>query len=426
MTIPTPIDPHRDIQLFPEVPKHDPGPRWQVRFWAVFGGQALSLIGSALTQFVLLWWITDTTASVSVLATAGMAALLPQAVLSPLGGIFADRYNRRLLMMLADVISALCMLVLITLFLTHNVELWHVYLMMTIRSAMQAFQAPAAAASVAMLVPEGFLVRAIGLSQAMQSITLVVAAPLGALTVNMMPIGWALSIDIATVGLGVMPLLIFRIPQAFAQHKRPPNLWREFKEGVTQVNRTSGLLQLYALLGVTALAVMPTFTLVPLLVKNHFGGGIAQVALMEGLSGIGMVMGGLLVAAMAPRKPILWILLGFTISCLSLALTALAPARLFGVAVTWWVISGISFVFANAPLTALLQVIVPNHMQGRVLSLMNMLLGLAAPLGLMVVTPLGEIVGVQGVFVIAGLLGALFSLTGFLSPSLLNLGRFAR
>ncbi|MGD7412831.1 MFS transporter, partial [Ralstonia pseudosolanacearum] len=70
----------------------NPGPRWRARFWAIFGGQALSLIGSALTQFVLLWWITDTTGSVSALATAGLAALLPQAVLSPLGGTFADRY----------------------------------------------------------------------------------------------------------------------------------------------------------------------------------------------------------------------------------------------------------------------------------------------------------------------------------------------
>jgi len=67
---------------------------------------------------VLLWWITDTTGSVSALATAGMAALLPQAVLGPFGGVLADRYNRRILMIAADSISALCMLVLIALFLT--------------------------------------------------------------------------------------------------------------------------------------------------------------------------------------------------------------------------------------------------------------------------------------------------------------------
>ena len=108
----------------------DPGPNWRLRFWTIFFGQTLSLVGSALTQFVLLWWITDTAGSVSALATAGLAALLPQALLSPLGGTFADRYSRRVLMIAADAISALCMLVLIALFLTGRIELWHVYSMM--------------------------------------------------------------------------------------------------------------------------------------------------------------------------------------------------------------------------------------------------------------------------------------------------------
>ena len=87
----------------------DPGPNWQLRFWSVFGGQASSLIGSALTQFVLLWWITDTTGSVAALSLAGLFALLPQALLGPLGGTLADRYDRRLLMIGADLISAACM-----------------------------------------------------------------------------------------------------------------------------------------------------------------------------------------------------------------------------------------------------------------------------------------------------------------------------
>ena len=95
----------------------DPGAGWEWRFWVIFGGQAASLIGSAMTQFVLIWWITDTTGSVSALALAGLVALLPQALLGPLGGTLADRYSRRLIMIVADLISALCMLVLIALFL---------------------------------------------------------------------------------------------------------------------------------------------------------------------------------------------------------------------------------------------------------------------------------------------------------------------
>lgn len=399
------------------------GAPWRWRFWAVFGGQGLSLVGSALTQFVLLWWITDTTGSVSSLATAGLAALLPQALLSPLGGILVDRYSRRLIMVVADLISAVCMLVLIGLFLTDRIELWHLYTMMAIRSAMQAFQAPAASASVAMLVPKDFLVRASGLNQSLQSMTLVAAAPLGALAISVMPIGWALAIDVTTALLGVAPLLFFRIPQAVALDGGKKGLWLEFREGVDLVWHTPGLKQLYAVLAAVVLAIMPTFTLVPLLVKEHFGGAAPQVALLEGLSGLAMLAGGLLVAAMAPRKQIPWILGGFAVSCAAMALTAMVPGNLFGIAVAWWAISGMAFVFGNAPLTALLQTTVPNHLQGRVLSLLTTIMRLAAPVGLALVSPLGEWIGVRGVFVAAGVAGAVACLVGFLSSSLRSLNR---
>lgn len=423
MNSPSPIDPHREIPLPLDVPRHDPGPRWRLRFWTIFIGQALSLSGSALTQFVLLWWITDTTGSVSALAIAGMAVLLPQALLSPLGGVFADRYSRRRLMIVADAISALCMVLLVILFLTARIELWHAWAMMGVRSAMQAFQTPAAAASTYMLVPESFLLRAAGLNQSLQSMTVVAAAPLGALAISIMPIGWALAIDVFTAVCGIVPLLCFGIPQVICRGETGQGLRRELKEGVDVIRNTAGLGQLFVLLAATVMVVMPAFTLLPMLVKHHFGGGAVQLALMEGLSGIGMVLGGITIVAIAPRWPIFWILLSFAGSCLAIALTALAPTNLFDVAVVWWVISGICFVFGNAPLTALLQTIVPNRLQGRVLSILNALMGLAAPVGLLILTPLGDMFGVRSVFVITGVLGTLVSMAGFLSPALLALKR---
>ncbi|WP_455289991.1 MFS transporter [Cupriavidus necator] len=401
---------------------YDPGQGWQLRFWAVFSGQALSLVGSALTQFVLLWWITDTTGSVAALATAGMAALLPQALLSPLGGVFADRYSRRFLMIAADTFSALCMLALIALFLIGGIELWHVYAMMFVRSAMQAFQAPAATASMAMLVPRDFLPRSAGLDQTLQSLTFVAAAPLGALAISVMPLGWALGIDIATVLLGIVPLLIFCIPQmrADTSHKAG-GILTEFREGVQLVWSNPGLRHLYGLLGAVLLVIAPSFVLVPLLVKAHFAGGAPQVALVEGLEGVGMIAGGMVAAAVAPRRQMPWILWGFAVSCFALALTGLTPGDLFGAAVACWMVSAVAFTLGNAPLTALLQTTIPNHLQGRVLSLSSMVMGLSAPVGLALAMPLGELIGIRWLFVLVGVLGGLVSLAGFMSPVLLRL-----
>lgn len=400
-----------------------PGDPWKLRYGLIFAGQSLSLLGSALTQFVLLWWITDTTGDISALATAGIAALLPQAILAPLGGTLADRYSRRLLMICADVISALCMAVLIALFLSDSIALWQVYTMLMIRSAMQAFQAPASGASVAMLVPPGFLPRAAGMSQTVQALMIVAAAPLGALAISILPLGWALAIDVGTALLGIVPLLLYRVPQPRVAQADRQGLWREFRDGLAVVTSSPGLLRLYLLLGAVVLVIMPAFTLVPLLVKEYFGGGAPQVGLMEAMAGVGMIAGGLFVTALAPRHGMPWILLGFAASCATLALTALAPPTLFGVAVFWWAVSGAAFIAGNTPLTTLLQSTIPNHLQGRVLALLNMVMAMAAPVGLAIAAPLGEAVGIRWLFVAMGVAGTLVSLCGFLSPALRKLDR---
>lgn len=287
---------------------------------------------------------------------------------------------------------------------------------------MQAFQTPAATASMAMLVPRDFLPREAGLNQSLQSFTVVAAAPLGALAISVMPMGWALGIEVGTALLGIVPLLVFRIPQLRAAGARGiGGIRAEFREGLTMVWGHPGLRRLYGLLGAVMLVIMPSFALLPLLVKLHFNGGAPQVAQMEGLAGIGMVVGGMVVAVLAPRHQVPWILWGFAASCLALALTGLVPGRLFGVAVAWWVLSGFTFILGNAPLTALLQTTIPNQLQGRALSLLAMVMGLAAPVGLALATPLGEWIGIRWLFVLMGVAGTLVSLAGFLSPPLRKL-----
>ncbi len=396
----------------------DPGPGWQWRFWSIFAGQSLSMIGSALTQFVLIWWITDTTGDLGALATAGLVALLPQALLGPIGGTFADRYSRRMLMIVADGVSALCIVILIALFLGGHVALWHIYTAMFVRSAAAAFQMPASAASVAMLVPPAFLSRAAGLEQTLMGIVTVAAAPLGALAIAVMPVGMALWIDVATAVLGIVPLLIFAVPQHPKGPDQANGVWAEFREGVGLVWRDPRLRRIYALLTAVVLVIMPTFTLLPLLVKDHFGGGAQQVALLESVGGAGMILGGMVVAAIVPRRLVSWVLWGFTLSCVTMMLTALVPPTLFWLAAIFWALSGLAFILGDAPFTALIQSTVPNQMQGRVLALLGTLMGLAAPIGLLAAAPLGQWIGVRWLFVLTGGLGTLVCLLAFLSTTL--------
>lgn len=392
--------------------------RWAARFWTVFTGQALSMLGSALTQFVLIWWITVKTGSVAELGIAGMAALLPQALLGPIGGVFADRHNRQLIMILSDMVSMTCMVALIVLFTLNRVEIWHVYVMMFIRSAMQAFQQPALTASVSMLVPREFLSRAAGLNQTVAGLITIGAAPLGALALNLMPIGWALYIDAITAVFAIGPLLFLVIPQAMANRAQRRSIWHEFRAGIDVVWQSHTMRHLYALITVAVLVIMPMPVLLPLLVKDYFHGGPSELATMQSLLGVGMIIGGIIITAIAPRRQVPWVLSGFALSCLCIALAAWTPAGQFWMATVFWTVSAAFSSIGNATFMGFLQRTIPNELQGRAISLLTSLMGLASPVGLAVATPLGEAIGVRWLFVALGLAGTTILLAGFLSHPL--------
>ncbi|GAB4124139.1 MAG: MFS transporter [Roseiflexaceae bacterium] len=398
------------------------GQPWRLRFWSIWLGQALSLVGSALTQFVLIWWITLNTNSASALAIAGVMALLPQALLGPLGGTLADRWSRRIIMIVADTISAICMLVLVWLFQSNQVEIWHLYTMMFIRSSMQAFQAPAAAASTAMLVPNDWLGRVAGMNQVLQGVMTIAAAPLGALLLAFLPFQGALLVDIGTALLGIVPLFFFAIPQPTREDRHESGLWSDFVQGARVVTNNRGLLMLYGLVTLVVLTIMPTFTLTPLLVKDYFGGGVNEVAFMEGLAGIGIIAGGVLIASIPIfKRRIVTLLVSYAVSCAAVAVTALTPSSMLWLAAIWWGLSGVTFSTGQAPMMAIIQSQVPNQLQGRVIALLSTVMGLAAPVGLGLSALLGEWIGVRGVFIAGGFASAAICLLGFASPSLLKI-----
>lgn len=396
--------------------------RWKPRFFILWTGQSLSLIGSALTQFMLIWWITDTTGSASALAISGIMALLPQAIFGPIGGILADRWNRRLIMIITDSITALCIVVLSILFATEIVEVWHIYVLLFIRSTMQAFQNPATIATTSMIVPPTWLSRVAGMNQTVQGIMSIAAAPLGALILGFVPLQTALLIDVVTALMAVIPLLFFVIPQIKRTDTHQVTFWQDFKEGLHFVVGNRGLLWLYGLTTLMVAVILPAIILTPLLVRNEFGGGINEVALTEGVAGLGMLLGGIAISVIAmPRRQIPFILIMYALSCITVAIMGIAPSDFFIVALVSWFISGATYTMGNAPVIGLFQKIVPNQILGRAMSLFSTLIGIASPIGLALAAPLGELLGVRAVLIIGGVLSTVVCLAGFFSPALMKI-----
>jgi DHA3 family macrolide efflux protein-like MFS transporter len=133
--------------------------KWALPFFTIWTGQALSLLGSRVAQFAIVWWLTEMTGSATVLATASMVAFIPEVFLAPIAGTYVDRWNRRVVMIVADSIIALASLWLAVMFWMGAAQIWHIYVLMLIRSIGGSFHWPAMQASTSLMVPKDRLFR---------------------------------------------------------------------------------------------------------------------------------------------------------------------------------------------------------------------------------------------------------------------------
>lgn len=140
-------------------------PRKMRTFWVIWGGQFVSMLGSGLTSFGLGVWIYDQTGQATPFALTALFSTLPALILMPIGGVIADRFSRRALMILSDTGSALITAIAAGILFLGDLQVWHIYLLATFASIFSAFQEPAYSASITMLVPKKNLARASGILQ---------------------------------------------------------------------------------------------------------------------------------------------------------------------------------------------------------------------------------------------------------------------
>ncbi|MGD8751827.1 MAG: MFS transporter, partial [Anaerolineales bacterium] len=243
---------------------------WKKSFFTIWGGQAFSLLGSQLVGFALVWHMTELTGSAKVLATAAMMEWLPRVVIGPLAGTLVDRWNRRLVMLAADSLTALATGAIIYLGWAGVLDIWHIYALMMVRSIGGSFHFPAMLASTSLMVPEDQLTRVQGLNQLLQGLMNIAAPPLGALLVSFLPLHSVLGVDIGTAVLAVLPLLFVHIPQPEKDASTgvaKASVWGDMRAGLRYVWEWSGLRKVISLAILINAISMPAFTLLPLLVK---------------------------------------------------------------------------------------------------------------------------------------------------------------
>ena len=381
-----------------------------------------------MVEFALAWYLTLKTGSATVLATAMLIAFLPPIVLGPVIGPYIDRWNRKRIMILADLAIALMTVGLVVLFYLDAVQVWHIYLALIVRSAGQSIHFPAMQAAIPMIVPEKQLSRAAGLTQMLQGIISIAGPPAGALLLGLFPMEVVLEVDIVTAIIAVGCLLPIFIPQPVRSVSTAKNnVAAEIIAGFRYIWAWRGLRVLMVLSGIIGFFLMPAFTLLPILVSRFLGGEVLRLGWLESAFGIGMIAGGLALGAWGGFKRKLYTCLaGVILAGLSTIGLGFTSFDLFYLGVASSLLVGLGLTFANGPIMATLQSVVARDMQGRVFSLLGSLSSVITPLGLAMAGPTADAIGIRTLYFIAGSAIVFVGIASFFIPALLDLEKTAR
>ncbi|HUZ57109.1 MAG TPA: MFS transporter [Streptosporangiaceae bacterium] len=413
------------------------------KFAVLCAGYLISLTGSGLSGFALGVWIYLRTHSATMFAVSMVLTLLPGLLLSPLAGALADRWSRRMILLTSDLAGIVTTLSLAVLYALGLLEPWHVFIVITIRSALRSVQVPALNSSVVLLAPKKHVGRANGMVLLATAISQTVAPVLGGVLILAIRLTGVLLIDCATFVVNVVVLLLITIPRPAASEAGSAGkgtLRGEITQGWTYLSRRSGLVGLvvfYAALNLSVGFVDVLFT--PLVL------GFASVAALGtvlSVGGVGLILGGSAMTVWGGPRRRIHGLAGFAVPLgLFLCLGALRPN------VTLIAIAAFGFMFCTMIIDgtsrSVLQVEVEPDMQGRTFAMFNMVTNfvllvsylIAGPIAQHIFDPLlreggalagnvGAVLGVgpaRGTALLVLLLGLLILVTatvGYLHPSL--------
>ncbi len=382
---------------------------WKKQFYPFWASQMLSLFGSALVQFSLVWWLTKETGSATVLSVASMFAIIPEIIIQPFAGAITDRINRKKVIIIADALIALATLLLGLLFFLDQVQVWYIYIIMMIRAIGGAFHFPAEQASVSLMVPKEQLARIAGLNQAVKGVINLASAPMGALMMEVIGVEGSLLVDVITAIIAVGIVSFTHIPRQ-EQLEEQNGSWvgtvlRDMRDGLRYLVNWKGMMVITVMVLVFKIALSPAFSLLPLYIAKHFNGNAAQYSLFEVATGIGVIIGGVLLSAWGGfKKKVINMLLGaIGIGLGLIALGSLPESGLY-VSMILAFIMGLMVPMVDGNLHAILQEKIDNEYQGRVLTMFGSIIYLSTPIGLAMAGPLSDRFGLQFWFISAGIL----------------------
>lgn len=398
---------------------------WFQTYMYIWIGQFVSLLTSSAVNFAVIVWLSLTHKSAEVLALAGIAGLLPQALIGPFVGVFIDRWDRKKVMIFADAFIALCTLLMTFVLQGAAVSLSIIYLLLACRSVGSAFHAPAMQAIAPLMVPEDKLLRVSGINQMLQSVSSIAGPALGTLAITYFSIAQVLYLDVIGAAVAIVSLLFVTIPHLTVDSKLSfGQVWDDLIKGMQAIYHNRGLSLLFVYAMVATFCVMPIAIMFPLLTIGHFNGGKWEMSVIEIIWGVGMLVGGGLLSAFKVKfSKIIMINAMHIVLGLTFAFSGWFPSTWFIPFVIVTGIGGISMSLFSASFMTTIQEEVAPQMLGRVFSLYFSIAILPSVVGLLFTGFIADIIGVANAFVIAGMLMVVVGILSFFTPAVMRLGK---
>lgn len=378
---------------------------WKKNMIIFLSSQTISLFGSSLVQYAIFWYITLNTQSGVMMTIYIICGFVPSFLLSPFAGVWADRFNRKWLINLADGLIAVSTLVLAILFLSGYKEMWLLFVISAIRALGTGIQTPAVGAIIPQIVPEDKLTKVNATNSSIQAIVMLIAPMVSATLLTVASLEMIFFIDVITAAIAIIVLLAFlHIPvHKKALEKQSMSYFSDFKQGLTYIKNHQFLIKLFMFFIIYFVLIAPAAFLTPLQVARSFGDDFWRLTAVEIAFSSGMIIGGGIMAAWGGFQNKIHTMT-FASSVIGASTFALGVVPDFWIYLGFMVLTGIAMPLFNTPLTVLLQEKIEEELQGRVFGIYGMISTSMMPLGMLVFGPIADMILIEWLLIGTGIL----------------------
>lgn len=380
-------------------------------------GQTVTAFGSFLVQYAIMWHLTLSTKSGVVLALAAVFGFLPQAIVSVFAGVWADRVNRKMMIIISDSAIALATLGLAALMLSGVKDLWLIFLVMAVRSVGAGVQMPAISALLPQIVPTEQLMRINGINSTIQSALGLLAPVAAAAVYAYVSLEAILFIDVVTAIIGLSLLAFVPVPTLErAASADKPSYFTDLKDGISYIFGNPLVRWVMAIFAIVFFLIVAPSNLSPLMVVRNFGNEVWMLTVLEIAFGVGMAMGGALMAFIGPKLDRLNTIVATSIIFGFLAVGMGFTTNLILFYVLFFIIGLVVPAFSTSAFTLLQETVEPER-QGRVFGFLGIVMSVAMPIGMAVLGPLADVVSVELLLIITGAVTVVNATVAVLLPA---------